>query len=168
MGYTRNKYAPKKKTRNDRPDHQRGGARMQYEKNRQKIIMSQDICGICGQPVDKSLKAPHPLSPSVDHIIPVSQGGHPFDLDNLQLAHLVCNQKKNDGRNIPPGMLPRQVEETIIPNAGAGLPLSIEWDQYNGENFDELRANVVATEERGLVMTARGVLPALRPAKSHK
>lgn len=33
--------------------------------------------------VDKSFKFPHPLSPSIDHIIPVDKGGHPSDMANL-------------------------------------------------------------------------------------
>ncbi len=167
MGYTRNKYAPKKKSRNDRPDHQ-PGARMQYERNRQRILMTQDVCAICGQPVDKRRKAPDPLSPTVDHIIPVSLGGHPFDLDNLQLAHWACNRKKGAGQNVPPGMLPPQVTEAIIPNAGPGLPLSLEWKYYNGENWEKLRALTEGVETSGNVVTARGVMPRLAAAKSHK
>ncbi|MFR2043706.1 MAG: HNH endonuclease signature motif containing protein [Oscillospiraceae bacterium] len=53
-------------------------------------------CGICGKPVDKSLRYPHPLSPCIDHIIPVAKGGHPSDIDNLQLAHWTCNRQKSD------------------------------------------------------------------------
>lgn len=47
-------------------------------------------CGVCGEPVDLSLKWPLRMSPSVDHIIPVSLGGTD-DGDNLRLAHLSCN-----------------------------------------------------------------------------
>ena len=46
--------------------------------------------------VDFSYRYPHPLSPTVDHIIPVAKGGHPSDLDNLQLAHRCCNREKSD------------------------------------------------------------------------
>jgi len=69
---------------------------MAYENARRKILATQTICGICGKPVDFSLKYPHPLSPTVDHIIPVSKGGHPSDIDNLQLAHRCCNREKSD------------------------------------------------------------------------
>ncbi len=47
-------------------------------------------------PVDKSLRYPHPLSPVIDHIIPVNKNGHPSDIDNLQLAHWQCNRNKSD------------------------------------------------------------------------
>ena len=58
--------------------------------------MTQSICAICGRPVDMSLKSPDPMSPSVDHIIPINKGGHPSDINNLQLAHRACNRMKSD------------------------------------------------------------------------
>lgn len=73
-----------------------GGNRVAYEKARKKILATQTVCGICGKPVDMSLKNPHPMAPTVDHIIPVSKGGHPSDLSNLQLAHRCCNREKSD------------------------------------------------------------------------
>jgi len=72
------------------------GNRGAFEAARQKILKTQTVCGICGKPVDFSYKAPHPLSPTVDHIIPVSKGGHPSDISNLQLAHRCCNRQKSD------------------------------------------------------------------------
>lgn len=58
--------------------------------------MTQSICAICGRPVDMELKSPDPMSPTVDHIIPINKGGHPSDINNLQLAHRVCNRMKSD------------------------------------------------------------------------
>ena len=78
-----------------RPDKE-GPHRSQFEKNRKRIFATQTICALCGKPVDFSLKAPHPMSATVDHIIPVSKGGHPSDIDNLQLAHRCCNRQKSD------------------------------------------------------------------------
>ena len=71
-----------------------GSHRAQFDKNRKRIYATQTVCGICGKPVDPSFKFPHPLSRTVDHIIPVSKGGHPSDIANLQLAHLACNREK--------------------------------------------------------------------------
>ena len=68
----------------------------QLEKNRKKIYATQTVCAICGKPVDFNLKYPHPLSPTIDHIIPLAKGGHPSDIDNLQLAHRCCNRQKSD------------------------------------------------------------------------
>ena len=53
------------------------------------------LCGLCGEPVDKDLAWPDPMSASLDHIIPLSRGGA-HTLDNVQLAHLACNIRKNN------------------------------------------------------------------------
>lgn len=50
-------------------------------------------CGICATPVDKSLVWPHPLSVSLDHVLPVSRGGAHAP-ENAQCAHLACNVRK--------------------------------------------------------------------------
>ena len=50
-------------------------------------------CGICGKKVNRRLKYPHPRSASLDHIVPISQGGgHVYT--NVQCSHLGCNLKK--------------------------------------------------------------------------
>lgn len=107
-----------------RPDHD-GEHRAQYDKNKRKIILTQDICGICGKPVDKNLKWPNPLSPTVDHIIPISKGGHPSALDNLQLAHMTCNRLKSDKIYAENAVLK---DSRVVSNRI--LPQSINWAQY--------------------------------------
>ena len=54
-------------------------------------------CGICHKPVDMNLRRTKNAKwcASVDHIIPRSHGGG-HGPDNLQLAHLYCNQVKSD------------------------------------------------------------------------
>jgi len=61
---------------------------------RKRIFATQDICAICGREVDKTLPPGTPLSPEIDEIIPVARGGSPYDIDNLQLTHKLCNQRK--------------------------------------------------------------------------
>ena len=53
-----------------RPDRN-GPHRVAFEKNKKILLKTRNVCGICGQPVDKSLRYPHPLSPVIDHIIPI-------------------------------------------------------------------------------------------------
>lgn len=53
------------------------------------------ICGLCAEPVDKTLRWPDPFSPSLDHILPLSRGGH-HTRENCQLSHLRCNLRKNN------------------------------------------------------------------------
>jgi 5-methylcytosine-specific restriction endonuclease McrA len=52
-------------------------------------------CGICGMEVDSAIKYPHPMSASIDHIIPIAKGGN-HCLSNVQLAHFICNSHKQD------------------------------------------------------------------------
>lgn len=88
----------KKKANRKRPPRadRAAGVRPEFERLRKIIYSTQTVCGICGKPVDFSLKPPHPLSATLDHIIPLDKGGAPADLSNLQLAHRICNsQKKN-------------------------------------------------------------------------
>lgn len=52
-------------------------------------------CWICGKIVDRDAAWPHPNSPSIDHVIPLSLGGG-HRIDNVHCAHLRCNLAKND------------------------------------------------------------------------
>ena len=77
-----------------RPEHDPARSQV-FKKNKKIILATQSVCGICGQPIDKSIKYPDPLSPTVDHIIPCAKGGSD-ELDNLQIAHRKCNRMKSD------------------------------------------------------------------------
>ncbi len=63
---------------------------------RARVIAAYDTCAICGREVDKTLHHLDPLAPEVDEIVPVSRGGSPYDWDNLQLVHRICNQRKGN------------------------------------------------------------------------
>ena len=54
------------------------------------------VCQLCKKKVNKLLKYPEPLSPSLDHIIPLSKEGSHIRA-NVQLAHLKCNIKTGVG-----------------------------------------------------------------------
>lgn len=108
-----------------RPDQQ-GRHRGPYERNKKRIYRTQEVCGICGRPVDKSLKYPHPLSPCIDHIVPVAKGGHPSDISNLQLAHWTCNRQKSDKLLAGMEASPKKIE--LISNRV--LPHSMDWTAY--------------------------------------
>lgn len=53
------------------------------------------ICGICGKRVRRECEYPHPMSPSLDHIVPLAHNGA-HTLSNVQLAHRKCNIEKRD------------------------------------------------------------------------
>lgn len=57
-----------------------------------------DLCQLCLEIIDFDLPVRSQLSRSVDHIIPVRAGGSD-DMNNLWLAHTVCNQR-NGSRHI--------------------------------------------------------------------
>ncbi len=51
------------------------------------------LCQICGGEIDRNSKWPKPYAPSLDHVVPVSQGGT-HEIFNLQATHLACNLSK--------------------------------------------------------------------------
>lgn len=53
-------------------------------------------CQLCHRRVDMRLKARHPMSPTIDHVIPISDGGDDTRA-NVQLAHFGCNSSKGAG-----------------------------------------------------------------------
>ena len=99
-----------------------GTHRKAFEKNKARVYATQTVCGICGKPVDFSYKFPHPLSPCIDHIIPIAKGGHPSDIENLQLAHMCCNRAKSDKLFV---QSETEDENTVITNSN--MPQSCDW-----------------------------------------
>lgn len=71
-----------------------------YEATSAKRVYERDgwRCGLCREAVDPGCAFPDPLSPSLDHVIPLSVAGSPGHVwSNVQLAHLGCNIKKGAG-----------------------------------------------------------------------
>lgn len=50
-------------------------------------------CQLCGERLLMGQAAPHPKSPSIDHIVPIACGGM-HERSNSQAAHLLCNSLK--------------------------------------------------------------------------
>lgn len=113
----------------NRPD-QNGVHRGMFERNKRKVYATQTVCGICGRPVDFKLKYPHPLSPCIDHIIPIAKGGHPSDLGNLQLAHWTCNRQKSDK------LIDRHEVKELQTISNRVLPQSMDWRHYRPTKAD--------------------------------
>lgn len=70
-------------------------ARVFVEDVRKTVIAERDrwTCQLCGKKVNQRLRAPHPKSWSIDHIVPIYRGGE-HSYANTQLAHLGCNVAK--------------------------------------------------------------------------
>lgn len=88
---------------NDRRKHNSKGSYV--EDVSKKIVAERDRwrCQICRNQVDPQLAWPHPMSWSLDHIIPISKGGE-HSYANTQLAHLTCNIGKR-ARTLEPTQL---------------------------------------------------------------
>lgn len=56
------------------------------------IVFERDgyTCWLCGTPTSRVFKHDDPLSPTLDHLTPRSQGGTD-EVDNLGTAHWICN-----------------------------------------------------------------------------
>lgn len=92
-----------------------------YRRNRAYLFKTGEVCAICGGYIDKTLPFPHPMSKSVDHIIPVAKGGK-STLDNLQLTHLQCNKAK--GVKIMDLKQPKPENRPL-------LPQTFDWSSYS-------------------------------------
>lgn len=62
-------------------------------------------CQLCSEPVRMDMvhtlgtPKPHPLAPTIDHVIPLARGGT-HDMDNVQTAHFMCNCLKSDRHEV--------------------------------------------------------------------
>jgi succinate dehydrogenase flavin-adding protein (antitoxin of CptAB toxin-antitoxin module) len=63
-----------------------------------KILLKRDgdLCHWCKKPIEFSFEDNHPLSCSIEHIKRRSEGGSVNGLDNLALAHKVCNETRHN------------------------------------------------------------------------
>ena len=52
-------------------------------------------CQICNGKVNMKAQVPHPLAPTIDHIIALANGGT-HEPSNVRLAHFICNSIKGD------------------------------------------------------------------------
>lgn len=52
-------------------------------------------CHLCGKKTDPSKAAPHPKAPTLDHIVPLADGGR-HERTNCRTAHFLCNSRKGD------------------------------------------------------------------------
>lgn len=89
--------SPKYKDQRSRNSHNRRVRLRGGEKVYRSRIFERDgwVCQLCHRKVDPDLKWPHPLSASIDHIIPAAADGTHEPL-NVQLAHLRCNSLRRE------------------------------------------------------------------------
>jgi hypothetical protein len=104
---------------NNHPQHENGH---RWRKLRYRVIRTQEVCGICGDPVDRTLPAGTPGSPEVDHVVPVSVAPElRWERSNLVLAHRSCNGRKGN-RTEPTG------------TTGVGYFCTRDWGEYGSKD----------------------------------
>lgn len=97
----------------------------EWQEARRRAIRSKEpYCAICTKYIDTSLPMTdpdtgkrNPLSVEVDHIVPRARGGQLYELENLQLSHMVCNRKKGS----------RMAEDYDQDRPANPVPLSNKW-----------------------------------------
>lgn len=95
-----------------------------WKEARRRAINSKDpMCASCHNFIDVSAAIKladgtlNPLAVEVDHIVPISRGGQPYELDNLQLMHMRCNRKKGS----------RMADDYVGAEVQNPVPLSNSW-----------------------------------------
>lgn len=53
-------------------------------------------CWICGHNIPANVDARHPLSFTLDHLVPLSRGGNLLDPANARSAHRRCNSARGN------------------------------------------------------------------------
>lgn len=56
---------------------------------RKHLLRKSNLCALCRKPIETMKDV------TIDHIVPLSKGGHD-GLTNLQLAHMKCNNEKGN------------------------------------------------------------------------
>lgn len=59
-----------------------------------------DPCWLCGHNINPDLDPRHPMSFTLDHVMPLSRGGDLLDPRNARSAHRRCNSRKGN-RTMP-------------------------------------------------------------------
>lgn len=74
----------------------KGRSTRQWKKISLVVYAEETNCWLCGRVVDHDVPPRTRWGHSVDHIIPISQGGAPYDRANLRLAHHGCNSRRSN------------------------------------------------------------------------
>lgn len=70
-------------------------------------------CGLCAALIDPDVKPPDPRCLSIDHIVPISQGGE-HSYRNVRAAHKICNSRRgNEPFGVLFGWMPDELPEDL-------------------------------------------------------
>jgi hypothetical protein len=85
----------KERARSSRRDARERGSFVSAVSPQQVYARDQWSCHLCGQPLQCDEQVPHPLAPTIDHVIPLARGGT-HEPSNVRAAHFLCNSTKRD------------------------------------------------------------------------
>lgn len=99
-GLANQKFCPKPRPCSERKcaaDRDRRNGRFKVAPVRRQRLYERDHyrCYLCGAPTRSDVPTDHPWAPSLDHVVPRSQGGSDRDA-NLGTAHRWCNVARGD------------------------------------------------------------------------
>jgi len=66
---------------------------MKFRRRIRILVRDGYRCHICKRLTDRTKAVPHPMAPTVDHLVPRAFGGGD-DPSNLACAHFICNAKR--------------------------------------------------------------------------
>lgn len=58
-------------------------------------VRDRRTCQLCRKRVAMTRSVPHPKAPTIDHVVPLAEGGSDLR-SNVQLAHFLCNSRKSN------------------------------------------------------------------------
>jgi 5-methylcytosine-specific restriction endonuclease McrA len=73
------------------PRVRKGRGGRPYRRLQAQVFREETHCWLCQGYVDQTLPHNHNWARSLDHIIPLTQGGDPLARTNARMAHRVCN-----------------------------------------------------------------------------
>ena len=65
-----------------------------WKQLRARICATATHCAICTRPLHHDAPPRTRWSPSLDHILPLQNGGPPYDVANLRVVHFGCNSSR--------------------------------------------------------------------------
>jgi 5-methylcytosine-specific restriction endonuclease McrA len=70
-----------------------------YQRKRHAWLMAGShgwTCWLCHRHVDRYAPVRSADAPTIDHVVPMAQGGDPLDVSQWRLAHHSCNAGRGD------------------------------------------------------------------------
>jgi hypothetical protein len=80
------------KKKSNKRQNAKTGAQIRFD---EVVERDSGVCHICGNDVNLSLPRTSRMGATLDHVVPISKGGLD-SLENVRLAHWICNIRKSD------------------------------------------------------------------------